>query len=115
MALLAIAIVDHTREGAVRKRLVAQEFVFTRLGSSGGFLRKRSATLLIGLPNEKRLADLKKILGSAGKERSALVSGTDISSLGQETGQVDVPVGAARLTLGGTTLFVVRLQELERY
>jgi uncharacterized protein YaaQ len=115
MSLLAIAIVSRNRERAVSKRLVENKFTFTRVGSTGGFLRKRSATLLIGLSDEQRLAELKKILSTAGKERSALVSANDVSSLGQETGQVDVPVGAARLTMGGSALFVVSLKEFERY
>ena len=115
MSLLAIAIVSHNRERAVSKQLVEQRFVFTRLGSSGGFLRKRSATLLIGLHKEERLQELKKIFESVGKGRSALVSGGETSPLGQETGSIDVPLGAARISMGGTTLFVVRLEDLQSY
>jgi|GEM_PF-6307522 len=115
MSLLAIAIVAKARERAVTKRLIAEKFTFTRIGSTGGFLRKRSATLMIGLPEPKRLDDLKAIFSKSGKERSALVSGADSATLGQETGSVEVPLGAARLTVGGTTLFVVRLEELDQY
>jgi len=99
----------------VSKELVANKFLFTRLGSSGGFLKKRSATLIIGLNDETRLAELKKIFTSVGQGRSALVSGGETNPLGQETGAVDIPLGAARLTMGGTTLFIVRLEHLESY
>ncbi|MFH0830471.1 MAG: cyclic-di-AMP receptor [Parcubacteria group bacterium] len=114
MAQLAIVIVNHDRERALSKKLVEQKFVFTRLGSTGGFLRKRSATLLIGLQDPARLTLLKNLIKGSSEQREALVSADD-ATLGSETGSLEVPLGAAQVITGGATLFVVNLEELTRY
>lgn len=114
MALLAIIVVSHDREKTLAKRLVEEKFVFTRVGSTGGFLRKRSATLFVGLKDDRRLEALKKLTQSSGGERQSLVS-AGVGELGTETGGVEVPLGAAQVTTGGTTLFVVKLEDLQRY
>jgi uncharacterized protein YaaQ len=48
MMKLIIAIVHHTDGEEILKALHAANFSVTRIASSGGFLRRRNATLLIG-------------------------------------------------------------------
>ena len=50
---LIIAIVRDTDAEATVNRLVAQGYRVTRIASSGGFLRKGSVTLVIGVEPEK--------------------------------------------------------------
>jgi uncharacterized protein YaaQ len=56
MMKLIIAILHHTDGEEVLQALTEQAFSVTRIASSGGFLRRGNATLLIGTP-EERAAD----------------------------------------------------------
>ena len=49
MMKLIIAIVHHTDGDEILRALTEAQFSVTRIASSGGFLRRGNATLLIGL------------------------------------------------------------------
>ena len=53
MMKLIVAIVHHTDGEDVLRALVDEGFGVTRIASSGGFLRKGNATLLIGAEADK--------------------------------------------------------------
>ena len=53
MMKLIIAIIHHTDGEDVLRALVDANFNVTRIASSGGFLRRGNATLLIGAPAEQ--------------------------------------------------------------
>jgi uncharacterized protein YaaQ len=53
MMKLIIAIIHHTDGEDVLQALVDAHFNVTRIASSGGFLRRGNATLLIGAPAEQ--------------------------------------------------------------
>lgn len=115
MALLTIIIINRDIERNFTKEILDEKFIFTRLGSTGGFLRKKSATLLIGLKDEKRLNLLKNILEKIARKRSSYISADSGRTLSSETGLPDLPLGAAPLIIGGATLFVIETKELVRY
>jgi uncharacterized protein YaaQ len=64
---LILAIVRDTDAEVMVSRLVAQGYRVTRIASSGGFLRKGSVTLVIGVEPEKvqSVIDLLKEVGGA--------------------------------------------------
>ncbi|MGD0174123.1 MAG: cyclic-di-AMP receptor [Anaerolineales bacterium] len=50
---LIIAVIRDVDDSPLTERLTRDGFRFTRMASTGGFLRKGNVTLLIGLPEEK--------------------------------------------------------------
>jgi uncharacterized protein YaaQ len=50
---LIIAVIRDVDDPALSEKLTEGGFRFTRVASTGGFLRKGNVTLLIGLPAEK--------------------------------------------------------------
>jgi uncharacterized protein YaaQ len=50
---LIIAVIRDVDDTALTERLTERGFRFTRMASTGGFLRKGNVTLLIGVPPEK--------------------------------------------------------------
>ncbi len=53
MMKLIIAIVHHTDGEQILQALTEARFSVTRIASSGGFLRKGNATLLVGTPADQ--------------------------------------------------------------
>ncbi len=54
-----IIAIAHDRDAArVKESLISSGFAFTKLGSTGGFLRQGSTTLLIGVEE----ADVERVL-----------------------------------------------------
>ena len=50
---LIIAVIRDVDDTSLTERLTERGFRFTRMASTGGFLRKGNVTLLIGVPQEK--------------------------------------------------------------
>ena len=63
---LIIAIVRDTDAESMVNRLVAKSYRVTRIASSGGFLRKGSVTLVIGVEPEKIQAVIDLLKEAAG-------------------------------------------------
>ncbi len=61
MMKLLIAILLHTDGDEIVQALVEQHYSVTRIASSGGFLRRGNATLLIGLQAEQVQAAMQLI------------------------------------------------------
>ncbi len=61
MMKLIIAIVHHTDGEEMLHALTDAGFGVTRIASSGGFLRRGNATLLIGLPEDRVSAAIQLI------------------------------------------------------
>lgn len=85
-------------------------FYATVLESSGGFLKKQSVTLMIGL-NQERLEEAMAILKRYGQrtvtQYEAVLTGSGIAPEAAA-----VPVSAR---LGGVVLFVLDVDRFERY
>ncbi len=50
---LIIAVIRDVDDPALTEKLTERGFRFTRMASTGGFMRKGNVTLLIGLPDDK--------------------------------------------------------------
>jgi uncharacterized protein YaaQ len=66
---LVVAILHHDDAGPVLDALLQREFRSTRVDSSGGFLRKKNATLMIGV-EESDVDEVISIVRSSTKARS---------------------------------------------
>ncbi len=53
MMKLIIAVVHHTDGDEILRALIEAHFSVTRIASSGGFLRRGNATLLVGLETDQ--------------------------------------------------------------
>jgi uncharacterized protein YaaQ len=58
---LVVAVIHHTDGEEVLKALTDAQFTVTRIASSGGFLRRGNATLLLGVEAE-RLAEAMRLI-----------------------------------------------------
>ena len=59
---LVVAIVQDQDAGAVIDALVANEFRSTRINTSGGFLKRGNATILVGVEDD-RVQDVLRLIG----------------------------------------------------
>ncbi|MBM4426090.1 MAG: hypothetical protein FJ031_02500 [Chloroflexi bacterium] len=104
--LLLVAIVQEQDLDAATKSLQSTGAALTYLSSAGGFLGRRNATLLIGLPAEKE-ADALKALHEACRQRIEYMTlpleGSPMPMLSP------VPV-----TVGGATVFALPVERFEQ-
>jgi len=70
---LVIAVVHDRDRGKITESLLRSGFKFTKIGSTGGFLREGNVTLLIGV-EEKDLERCLSIIGEASKTRKQFVN-----------------------------------------
>lgn len=102
---LLIAIVDGRDARVIREQLIEAGFDFTEIGSTGGFLRHGTVTLLIGVESE-RVEEAIELLRHYGHAREEMVSvhAPDTRLFGSVTGEAQV------VTLGGAKVFVVDVE-----
>ena len=80
-------------------------YYVTLLNSSGGFLKKKSKTIMIGVEDEK-LDEVKKILKTHAGER--LVTSFNQAGVG-------MPVVPVKLPAGGIVFFVINVESSHKY
>lgn len=87
-------------------------FFVTKLSSSGGFLRKRNVTIMIGV-EAKRYVELMDLLrGRAGKRKKIVYSAPNIlPGGGVESVPAAIPV---QVESGGVTVFTLSLEGLDK-
>lgn len=110
---LAIIIANRNIERTLTDKLLAEKFVLTRIGSTGGFLRKKNITLLLGLA-EERIDKLLSIVTSIASEKNSLISADAETPLATEAGLPDLPLGAAAVRTGGATVFILPVEKTLR-
>ena len=96
---------------------LGKEGIFvTRLSSTGGFLRKKNTTLMIGV-QEKRLPDVYRILKkNAGKRQETQYTSADPVSESQYRGYAS-SLSAVPITVeaGGATIFTLTMDEMKKF
>jgi uncharacterized protein YaaQ len=107
---LAVCIVHSRDKNRITDELVRAGFKFTVIGSSGGFLREGNTTFLIGT-EEDELPMLKQVISTNSQSREQLLSVAPY-----ETNPAAAFVGSAvKVPVGGAVLFVLPVDEFERY
>lgn len=101
---LVIAIVSNDDSHALSHVLNKEDFMVTRLSTTGGFLKMGNSTLLIGTEDDKvkRVLELVK---EYSKQRSEMVPSTAAYDIGRFA---SFPV---EVTVGGATVFVVDVEQ----
>jgi uncharacterized protein YaaQ len=102
---LLIAVVQAQDAEAAEEALLEKEIKVTRLPSTGGFLGRRNATLLIGVSAEQQkiaMDVLKKIC----RER------TEYIAVPLESAPLPIPTPTP-ITIGGATVFILEVENFE--
>jgi uncharacterized protein YaaQ len=102
---LMIAVVQAQDAEAAEEAFLEGDFKVTRLPSTGGFLGRRNATLLIGLPCE-RMEEALNILRKICRER------TEYIAVPLESAPLPIPTPTP-ITIGGATVFILEIERFE--
>lgn len=102
---LVIAVLQGDDYPEVVKALNDKGFYVTLLNSSGGFLKKRNMTVMIGL-EEERLEEALTILKTHAGERAETTF---------HTGEMSMAATPVRVRKGGVTFFVVNVERGEKH
>jgi len=105
---LVIAIVRDDFCEMLQDVLTEKGFRYTKLASTGGFLRKGNTTLLVGIDDSK-LDDVLKAIGESCKTRSELIA---VSPIGITQSMIVPPI---EVVSGGATVFVVDVVKFEQF
>ena len=106
---LLIAIVNNDDSAVVASALTKENFVVTKLSTTGGFLMVGNTTFLIGTSDEdaqKAVEILKKYCTSRRRVQAST------SSFGMGLGNMSLP---AEITVGGATVFVLDVAQMEKF
>jgi uncharacterized protein YaaQ len=107
---LVIAVVHDRDRGKITQSLLQNGFKFTKIGSTGGFLREGNVTLLIGV-EEKQLEQCLGIIGEASKTRKQFVN-----VLPPDAGPVGTFIPSpVEVEVGGAIAFVMNVDRFEKF
>jgi uncharacterized protein YaaQ len=107
---LVITVVHDRDKNRITESLLRNGFKFTKIGSTGGFLREGNVTLLIGV-EEDELEGCLQVIGESCKTREQFVNVLPPDA---------APVGTfmpspVKVLVGGAVTFVVDVERFERY
>ncbi len=108
MKLVFIIVQDDDTQKLL-KELVKNNFMVTKLSSSGGFLKRGSTTVFLGVKDDE-LDKLKDVVESTCKFRKEMVPSIPVVSQGILSSS-----RAVEVNVGGAVMFVVNLEELIKY
>jgi uncharacterized protein YaaQ len=107
---LVIAVVHDRDKNKISDTLLRNGFKFTKVASTGGFLREGNVTLFIGVEDED-LEMVLRLIGESCKTREQYVNVLPPDA---------APVGAfvpnpVKVLVGGAIVFVVNVERFERF
>lgn len=107
---LVVTVVHDRDKNKVSEVLLQNDFKFTKLASTGGFLRDGNVTFLIGI-EAKRLDELLDVIKESCKTREQYVN------FGlPEAGSVGAFMAdAVKVQVGGAVTFVLDVERFERF
>jgi len=105
---LIYAIVRDEDGHRVMKELNNNGFGFTKLASTGGFLRSGNTTLIIGVEEEQVDAVIKVVKSECESRKQVIVSSAPMVGMGSYT---SVPI---TVDVGGATIFVMDVERFEK-
>ena len=86
-------------------------FFATVLSSTGGFLKKRSITLMIGVEEHRVQAALDVLRHSAGRRQQMTYSNMSMSAAGPNPSMPMIPV---QMRVGGAVVFIMDLDDIQK-
>ena len=107
---LVITVVHDRDKNKITEALLRNGFKFTKIGSTGGFLREGNVTLLIGV-EEAEVERLLNTISDSCKTREQFVNVLPPDA---------APVGTfmpspVKVLVGGAVCFVMEVQQFERF
>jgi len=107
---LVITVVHDRDKNRITESLLRNGFKFTKIGSTGGFLREGNVTLLIGV-EENEMENCLQVIGDSCKTREQFVNVLPPDA---------APVGTfmpspVKVLVGGAVVFVVDVERFERF
>ena len=87
-------------------------FFATILSSTGGFLKKRSMTLMIGVEEPKVQDALNILKQCAGRRKQMTYSNLSMSAGGPNP---SVPMMPVQMDVGGVVVFIVDLDDIQKF
>lgn len=107
---LIVAVVHDRDVSRVTEALLRAEVRFTKIGSTGGFLREGNSTILVGV-EERRVATVLQALNGSGHAREEY-----LAVMPTETGLgLALMAEPVKAVVGGAVAFVVDVERFERY
>lgn len=106
---LMIAIVNNDDSAVVATALTKENFVVTKLSTTGGFLMVGNTTFLIGTEDD-RVETAKQIISRYSHTRTHQAATTESFGRGFAEGAL-----ASNVTVGGATVFVLGVEQMEKY
>ena len=107
---LVIAVAHDRDRSKITEGLLRNGFKFTKIGSTGGFLREGNVTLLIGA-EDKDVDRVLGIIGDSCKTRKQFVN-----VLPPDAGPVGTIIPSpVEVLVGGAITFVVDVERFERF
>ena len=107
---LVVTVVHDRDKNRITEALLRNGFQFTKIGSTGGFLREGNITLLIGV-EEKDVERLMEVISDSCKTREQFINVMPPDA---------APVGTfmaspVRVLVGGAVCFVMDVERFERF
>ena len=110
---LVLAILQGDDYADTVSELTHNGFFVTLLNTTGGFLRKKSTTVMIGVPSEK-LGQVLEILKRCAGHRKQTVYRQ--AAAVHPSGKMDaLPLVPLTVNAGGVTVFVMDLESIEKF
>ena len=106
---LIIAIVNNDDSAVVSSALTSENFIVTKLSTTGGFLMVGNTTFLIGAEDEE-IPRVKEIINKYSQTRTASTPST--SSFGKGLSNDSLP---SQVKVGCATVFVLDVNSMEKY
>ncbi|NMC57651.1 MAG: hypothetical protein GYA50_10560 [Eubacteriaceae bacterium] len=107
---LIIAIVQKEDAADLSSTLIENGFYVTKLSTTGGFLKEGNVTFLIGASEEK-IEEIKSIIKDTCKSRDMVISNPTPYPLSEGS---DINFGLTT-KIGGATIFILNIDEFEKY
>ena len=100
------AIINNNDSDAVCSSLREEGFYFTKMSTTGGFLRNGNTTVLMGTEDD-RVADALEIIRANSRKRTA-------DAPVPVMGNVEMGLPMSSVTIGGATVFVTAVEQFEK-
>ncbi|MFL2647258.1 MAG: cyclic-di-AMP receptor [Dehalococcoidia bacterium] len=107
---LCFIVVSDTDSGKLSEQMSSKGFASTKIGSSGGFLRRGNVTLITGI-SSSRLDELMDLIKSICHARKELVPAQTLPFLGEGAFTAE-PI---EVRAGGAVVFVSNVERFEKF
>ncbi|MDP4109887.1 MAG: cyclic-di-AMP receptor [Bacillota bacterium] len=104
---LVLAVINHDDAQTVQQHLMSSGFFFTKLSTTGGFLKTGNATVLIGVEDEK-VQEVIDLISKYSKSRKQIIPTTS------ELGMGFYPSMPIEVVVGGATVFVLNVEDFKK-